>query len=168
MQLNILETTPDSVRAGYYCGCGCTPSVEYVRSAEAVHEGCCCGNEFLVSPDGTTNMAPGPGFHEERTEFVAPWGQTLHATWLVGSSEHPVSASGSSGDTAGGHHHGGEADDTALDPVCGMAVDKARAVTGGLFLHHDTVDYYFCGRGCKLEFGDEPGRFLDPAYTPAM
>jgi YHS domain-containing protein len=167
VQLNILETTPDSVRAGYDCGCGCTPSVEYVRSATFAHEGCCCGNEFLVSSDASAGMAPSPGFHEERAEFVAPWGQTLHATWLVGSSVHP-DPDPTGHDAADGHQHGDHDEGTAVDPVCGMTVDTAHALASALHLHHDAVDYYFCGRGCKLEFGDDPGRFLDASYTPTM
>lgn len=58
--------------------------------------------------------------------------------------------------------------DQATDPVCGMTVDVAGAVAKGLHTTHAGVDYYFCGKGCKLEFGDDPMRFLDPAYTPSM
>jgi YHS domain-containing protein len=28
--------------------------------------------------------------------------------------------------------------------------------------------YWFCGRGCLLEFRDDPERFLDPDYKPSM
>lgn len=57
---------------------------------------------------------------------------------------------------------------TALDPVCGMTVDMAGAEASGLTAEHERETYYFCGKGCKLEFGDDPGRFLDPSYTPSM
>jgi hypothetical protein len=30
------------------------------------------------------------------------------------------------------------------------------------------LTYYFCGKGCKLEFGDDPGTYLDPSHTPSM
>ena len=57
---------------------------------------------------------------------------------------------------------------TVLDPVCGMTVDMAAAEASGLTAEHDGQTYYFCGKGCKLEFGDDPERFLDPTYTPSM
>jgi P-type Cu+ transporter len=31
---------------------------------------------------------------------------------------------------------------------------------------HDGQTYYFCSRGCMLDFKDEPARFLDPSYEP--
>lgn len=71
-------------------------------------------------------------------------------------------------DMAPGHGSTPMGDDAALDPVCGMTVDKATATARDLVAEHDGMTYYFCGRGCKLEFGDDPGRFLDPAYTPSM
>lgn len=56
----------------------------------------------------------------------------------------------------------------AIDPVCGMTVDPEGARAAGLSAKHEGVDYYFCGRGCLLEFGDDPGKYLDPSYTPSM
>ncbi|MCY7417304.1 MAG: YHS domain-containing protein [Chloroflexi bacterium] len=168
MQLNILDKTDVSVRAGYDCACGCTPSVEYARGATPAQEGCCCGNEFMLAPDAAAGMTPRPGFLEERTAFSAPWGETLHASWLVGSSVHPDPSADDEGNAADGRQRGDSGIDSALDPVCGMTVDQARAIASGLHLRHDDVDYYFCGKGCKLEFGDDPARFLDPAYVPTM
>ena len=57
---------------------------------------------------------------------------------------------------------------SAIDPVCGMTVDIEHARASGLTAVHGGVTYYFCGRGCKLEFGDDPKRFLEPGYTPTM
>ncbi len=37
-----------------------------------------------------------------------------------------------------------------------------------LKLEHDDTTYWFCGKGCLLEFRDDPQRFLDPEYTPSM
>ena len=54
------------------------------------------------------------------------------------------------------------------DPVCAMVVDPAEAEANGLVLTHDDDPYAFCGRGCFLEFRDDPAWFLDPAYTPTM
>ena len=53
----------------------------------------------------------------------------------------------------------------ATDPVCGMAVDTS---TSQLSLVHDGQIYWFCGRGCLLEFRDDPDKYLDPAHVPSM
>lgn len=57
---------------------------------------------------------------------------------------------------------------TAIDPVCGMTVEIETAIAAALTAEHDGVSYYFCGRGCKLEFGDDPAKYVDPSYTPSM
>lgn len=54
------------------------------------------------------------------------------------------------------------------DPVCGMSVEPARAEANGLVAEHAGVTYYFCGRGCLLDFRDDPEHYLDPGYTPSM
>jgi YHS domain-containing protein len=51
------------------------------------------------------------------------------------------------------------------DPVCGMDVDTTAT---DLKLEHDGTTYWFCGKGCYLEFRDDPERFLDPDYEPSM
>jgi Cu+-exporting ATPase len=51
------------------------------------------------------------------------------------------------------------------DPVCGMDVDTSAT---DLKLEHDGTTYWFCGKGCFLEFRDDPERFLDPDYQPSM
>ena len=28
--------------------------------------------------------------------------------------------------------------------------------------------YYFCGKGCRLEFEDDPEKYFDPDYVPSM
>jgi Cu+-exporting ATPase len=56
-------------------------------------------------------------------------------------------------------------DSTAIDPVCGMEVDTT---TSQLKLEHDGKTYWFCGRGCLLEFRDDPDKYLDPDYVPSM
>lgn len=58
--------------------------------------------------------------------------------------------------------------DEALDPVCGMTVDMPDARARGLTAIHANVDYYFCGKGCMLDFKENPGRYLDPSYVPSM
>jgi Cu+-exporting ATPase len=49
-----------------------------------------------------------------------------------------------------------------------MTVDPATAEAAGLVTEHDGVTYYFCGRGCLLDFRDDPDRYLDPSYEPRM
>jgi len=58
--------------------------------------------------------------------------------------------------------------DNGIDPVCGMSVDRAAAREKGLHLDYNGRDFFFCGKGCKLEFGDDPETYLDPAYVPSM
>ncbi len=58
--------------------------------------------------------------------------------------------------------------DGALDPVCGMTVDPEVARDRGLHVRNDDVDYFFCGKGCKLEFGEDPATYLAPDYQPHM
>ena len=50
------------------------------------------------------------------------------------------------------------------DPVCGMDVDPAAKPE--LHLEHDGKDYWFCGKGCMLEFRDDPKTYTDPNYQP--
>ncbi len=57
---------------------------------------------------------------------------------------------------------------TVVDPVCGMTVEPEAARAAGLHLEHEGQDFYFCGKGCLLEFRDDPGRYLDPNHTPSM
>ena len=54
------------------------------------------------------------------------------------------------------------------DPVCGMAVDVAQARTRGLTMTHHEHEYAFCGKGCLLEFRDDPKTYLAPHYSPSM
>ena len=54
------------------------------------------------------------------------------------------------------------------DPVCGMTVAIGEARAKGLATVHDGVEYVFCGKGCFLEFRDDPEMYRDPAYTPLM
>jgi Cu+-exporting ATPase len=56
----------------------------------------------------------------------------------------------------------------ATDPVCGMEVNPEVASAQGLNAEHDGRTYYFCGRGCKLDFDDDPGKFFAPDYVPSM
>ena len=173
MQLSTLETTADSVRAGYECPCGCRPNVTYLRHGTAVYDGCCCGNEFVVGPETEARLAPRPGFRAEAQPIGVPWGVPLQAAWLIGASTHPAAAE---------HEHEthhrelpmapaksqAEALDSALDPVCGMTIDRETARAKGLVSSYEGREYFFCGKGCKLDFEEDPARYFDPAYQPTM
>ena len=54
---------------------------------------------------------------------------------------------------------------TATDPVCGMEVETDGAQ---LTSEYEGKTYYFCGRGCMLDFQEDPARYLDPSYKPSM
>ena len=57
---------------------------------------------------------------------------------------------------------------TPHDPVCGMEVNPEVARAAGLTAEHEGNTYFFCSRGCRLEFLDDPARFFDPDYLPHM
>lgn len=59
-------------------------------------------------------------------------------------------------------------DGQAIDPVCGMTVDLAAARAKGLAYLHEGTEFGFCGRGCRLDFEEDPGRFLSPDHVPSM
>jgi Cu+-exporting ATPase len=52
--------------------------------------------------------------------------------------------------------------DTALDPVCGMTIDPARAA--GQVEYRGTT-YYFCNPMCRERFKADPERYLTPAHA---
>jgi YHS domain-containing protein len=56
---------------------------------------------------------------------------------------------------------------TAIDPVCGMTVDIEHATAAGLTAERGGRRYYFCGKGCKLEFEEDPARYLAPNDSPS-
>ena len=111
-------------------------------------------------------MTPVDGFQLEHMGFAAPWGEDLEAAWLVGSSVHGPAAEHEH--HAEGPLHDDEATTTVVDSVCGMTVEPEAARATGLHSSYQGRDYFFCGKGCKLEFDDDPGRYLDPAYVPSM
>ena len=57
----------------------------------------------------------------------------------------------------------------ALDPVCGMTVDPARAAG---HVDHDGTTYYFCSKGCAAKFAADPKKYLsdfrEPMPAPAL
>lgn len=164
-----LTTTPnghDQVVASYVCPCGCTPRLKYERGTSHASDGCCCGNVFAVGPNATDHLPQGNAPHLEVQQFQAPWGESIQAVWTITQIE------GESGHEHGhdrdhGHDHAADPS-SAIDAVCGMSVDKAKAEATGLHIQHEGADYWFCGKGCLLEFSDDPARFLDPSYVKSM
>ena len=61
-----------------------------------------------------------------------------------------------------------EAPTPVKDPVCGMDVNPEIATAQGLRSEQDGQTYYFCGKGCKLDFDENPATYLDPGYVPSM
>jgi YHS domain-containing protein len=45
----------------------------------------------------------------------------------------------------------------AIDPVCGMTVDEKKAAATSVY---NGVTYYFCAKGCKVQFDKNPEKFL--------
>ena len=188
LNLQITSRPNDTLIAAYVCPCGCTPRVAYPKGSEALTDDCCCGNVFAVGPNAEAAL-PQTEDRRQLQVFDAPWGGQLEAAWklvMVGAEqehshdhghehghEHDHGHDHGHGhETEHAHHHndGGDRAEatTAKDPVCGMTVEIATATERGLHQAHDGKTYYFCGKGCFLEFGDDPNRFLDPAYVPSM
>ena len=55
-----------------------------------------------------------------------------------------------------------------IDPVCGMTVDLVTAEANGLTMEYEGETYVFCGRGCLLDFRDDPATYLDVASVPGQ
>ncbi|HEY2599513.1 MAG TPA: permease [Candidatus Dormibacteraeota bacterium] len=49
---------------------------------------------------------------------------------------------------------------SAIDPVCGMAVDRSTAKEK---MSHQDTTYYFCSPGCRQSFAADPARYLGGA-----
>jgi Cu+-exporting ATPase len=65
-------------------------------------------------------------------------------------------------------HQAAVPDGAEVDPVCGMTVDPEVARSRGLSTTYDGKEYFFCGRGCKLDFEEDPTTYLRPGYQPHM
>ncbi len=170
MHLKIDVSADDAIFASYTCPCGCNPGVALKKGADVVTEGCCCGNEFAVGHHASglivdKQYVARPGYQLQVQPIQTPWGETVEAAWAIGQSEHPAEGGHDHGHS---HDHGEVPAGRAIDPVCGMSVDVEAATGKGLHLEHAGTDYYFCGKGCKLDFEEEPARYLDPTYVPSM
>jgi YHS domain-containing protein len=120
--------------------------------------------QSLRGPGTSATLTSKPGFQHEVRTFDAPWGERLEAAWLVGPSVHGPASDHDHDE----HGHEAGAGPAALDPVCGMTVVPETAREKGLHGACVSTDYFFCGKGCKLEFDEDPEHYLDPAYVPSM
>lgn len=46
----------------------------------------------------------------------------------------------------------------AKDPVCGMTVDEKKAAATSVY---NGVTYYFCSKHCKMEFDENPTKYVN-------
>ncbi len=49
----------------------------------------------------------------------------------------------------------------AIDPVCGMSIDKATAEKSGRIVDHDGQNFYFCTTQCKDKFEKNPEKYTN-------
>jgi YHS domain-containing protein len=52
-----------------------------------------------------------------------------------------------------------------IDPVCRMEVDTT---TSELSFEYEGKTYWFCGRGCLLEFRDDPEKYVSEDHARSM
>ena len=151
MPLSTLEADTQSVTAGYTCPCGCTPSVSYQRGGDIATSRWCCGNEFAVGLGSQRSLQARDGFALETEHRTTGFGRTCD-----GSVAHRA-------ERASGPLHGRR----WLRPGAPPRRRQRHGRRPGLQRQHEGLDHYFCGKGCYLEFGDDPGRYLDPSWMPS-
>jgi YHS domain-containing protein len=145
------------------------PTIGHIPARQrTVFEGCCCGNEFAFGPDAAESLEPRAGFELERHDVATPWEERVTAAWLIGPSTHPVSHDAAIAEHPRTEDSASRNAASVTDPVCGMAVDPDDARAKGLHIRYREADYYFCARGCKLDFDENPERYLDSSYVPSM
>ena len=54
------------------------------------------------------------------------------------------------------------------DERCPGWSQRLDTTTSLLSYEYDGTTYWFCGKGCMLEFKDDPEKFLDPEREPSM
>ncbi|AGK60332.1 hypothetical protein Asulf_00300 [Archaeoglobus sulfaticallidus PM70-1] len=55
------------------------------------------------------------------------------------------------------HKHETETNDKTKDPVCGMVIDREKAVSKSEYMGKT---YYFCSLDCKKTFDENPEKYL--------
>lgn len=135
---------PAEAHVNYECPCGCTAGVIYVKESGTADLGqCCCGRLLWLGDDAESHVRSafeaGTGYTLDRNPVTLPWGQTVEAVLAVPN------------DAAHGKMEVGAM--TVHDPVCHMDIDPKTAAGTS---EYKGVTYYFCARGCKLDFDDDP------------
>ena len=145
-----LDEDQSQAHVNYSCPCGCTAGVMYSREAGTQELGqCCCGRLLWVGEGAEAHVRgafeSGGDYNLEKDDVSLPWGATVQAVLAVpADAEH-------------GSHPASPPAGTAHDPVCHMDIDpKTAAATS----EYKGVTYYFCARGCKLDFDDDPDGVL--------
>ena len=57
---------------------------------------------------------------------------------------------------------------SAIDPICGMAVDEVKARAANRLSQYQGRTYYFCSDGCKERFDADPAKCLAKDESPAV
>ena len=64
--------------------------------------------------------------------------------------------------------HGSQVNQSSLtDPVCGMSIDREKAVAGGHKEAFRGETYYFCSDKCHKQFMEEPAKYIDDRLRSA-
>lgn len=144
----IITPTPVGADVNYQCPCGCDAGFALDRSvAEQEPESCCCGRTILVGRDASSRLraflpeAETYALDEQTVEM--PWGQPVP----VALATPPDAEHGAGSDP------GAPALATVHDPVCHMDINPTTSVGSA---EHAGATYYFCSRGCLLDFTDDP------------
>ena len=156
----IVTRTDAGADVNYQCPCGCYAGFAYDRStAEQAPESCCCGRTILVGRAASERLVafiPAPETYgvDEQT-VTMPWGQPIEVALATPpDAEHGAHADGPLVHLNMTHE---TAVATAHDPVCHMDIAPATAAGTSMF---EGTTYYFCSRGCKVDFDEDPAATL--------
>lgn len=119
------------------------------------------GEPASAAPEAPPAQAPGHAAPPRRSLGGLPIvrGQGAAAAEAAGPGAPP--ATGGAPSLAGPEAAGATANTTAVDPVCGMTVEVARA--RHTLTLPDGRAFWFCCPHCRAAFERDPARYLDPA-----
>lgn len=182
----ITSATPVGADVNYQCPCGCYAGFAFDRSqAQQDPESCCCGRTMLVGGEASarllTFLPDGDTYALDEQTVTMPWGQPLPVALATpADATHGAHADGSlvhHDDEHGRDDHGHTHEAPGLmlrmapagtvhDPVCHMDINPARAAGSA---EYEGKTYWFCSRGCKMDFEDSPSAVLanEVAYDHA-
>jgi YHS domain-containing protein len=150
----IVTRTEAGADVNYQCPCGCYAGFALDRSvAEQTPESCCCGRTILVGRDATKRLL---AFLPDAEVALATPPDATHGAHEDSPLVHHDAASSSGGVGMQMFAMAAPAG-TVHDPVCHMDINPATAA--GTSTYEGTT-YYFCSRGCKVDFDEEPAGTL--------